>query len=74
MLTCHFPTLRARFTKQGKLSLERNSIEAPMGGKNYACDLLTMCTMCTHRRSQIISIMTGEIYQEQRKLLPALKH
>ncbi len=25
-------SLRSRFTKQGKLALERNSIKAPMGG------------------------------------------
>ncbi len=34
----------SRFTKQGKLALERNSIKAPMGEENSACDLLTMST------------------------------
>ncbi len=37
-------TLRARFTKQGKLVLERNSIKVQMGEENSACDLLTMPT------------------------------
>ncbi len=37
--------LWARFTKQGKLALERNSIKAPMRGENSACDLLTMRTL-----------------------------
>ncbi len=37
-------TLRARFTKQGKLVLERNSIKAPMGGEISVVDLLTMHT------------------------------
>ncbi len=36
---------RARFTKQGKLTLERNSIKAPMGGGNSAGDLLIMRTL-----------------------------
>ncbi len=35
----------ARFTKKGKLSLERNSIKAPMGGLNSVGDLLTMRTL-----------------------------
>ncbi len=34
----------ARFTKQGKLALERNSSKAQMGEENSACDLLTMHT------------------------------
>ncbi len=38
-------TLWARFTKQGKLALERISIKAQMGGDNSAGDLLTMCTL-----------------------------
>ncbi len=38
-------TFRARFTKQGKLALERNSIKAPMGGENSVGDLLTRCTL-----------------------------
>ncbi len=33
--------LGARFTKQGKLSRERNSKTVPMGGENSACDVLT---------------------------------
>ncbi len=37
--------LRTRFTKQGKLVLERNSVKAPMGGDNSACDLQTMRTL-----------------------------
>ncbi len=36
---------RARFTKQGKLALERNSIKAQMGGENSAGDLLTTRTL-----------------------------
>ncbi len=32
----------ARFTKQGKLALERNSIKAPMGGDTSAGDLQTI--------------------------------
>ncbi len=35
-------TLRASFTKQGKLVRERKSKTAPMGGEIYAGDLLTM--------------------------------
>ncbi len=34
--------LRARFTKQGKLALERNSKTAPMSVEISAGDLLTM--------------------------------
>ncbi len=40
-----FRTRGARFTKQGKLVLARNSIKAPMGGENSAGDLLTMRTL-----------------------------
>ncbi len=36
---------RARFTKQGKLVLVRNSTKVQMGGDNSAGDLLTMCTL-----------------------------
>ncbi len=36
--------LLARFTKQGKLTLKRNSIKTPTGGENSAGDLLTRCT------------------------------
>ncbi len=32
-------SLMFRFTKLGKLVLERNSIKAPMEGDNSACDL-----------------------------------
>ncbi len=42
---CVKKTPRARFTAQGKLALEHNSIKAPMGGGNSACDLLTMHTL-----------------------------
>ncbi len=38
-------TLWVRFTKQGILALEHNSIKAPMGGENSAGDLLTRCTL-----------------------------
>ncbi len=34
-----FWSLTSRFTKLGKLVLERNSIKAPMEGDNSACDL-----------------------------------
>ncbi len=46
----------ARFTKKGKLSLERNSIKAPMGGLNSVGDLLTMRTLknIIHIHIQII--------------------
>uniref|UniRef100_A0A673GRN8 Zinc finger and BTB domain containing 22b n=1 Tax=Sinocyclocheilus rhinocerous TaxID=307959 RepID=A0A673GRN8_9TELE len=40
-----FKGLWARFTKQGKLALKRNSIKAPMGGEKSAGDLLTRCTL-----------------------------
>ncbi len=42
-----------------------------MGGENSVGDLLTNAHIKEHKRSQIISIMTSAIYQEQRKLLPA---
>ncbi len=42
---CHKLRPGARFTKQSKLALERNSTEAPMGGEYFAGDLLTMCTL-----------------------------
>ncbi len=38
-------TFSARFTKQGNLALERNSIKVPMGGENSAGDLLIRCTL-----------------------------
>ncbi len=36
--------LGARFTKQGILTLDPNSIKAQMGGETSAGDLLTSCT------------------------------
>ncbi len=41
-------SLRASFTKQGKLARERNSKTAPMGGEITAGDLLTMCKLTSH--------------------------
>ncbi len=38
-------TFGARFTKQGELALECNSIKAQMGGENSVGDLLTMHTL-----------------------------
>ncbi len=40
-----FTIFGARFTKQGKLALKRNSIKVLMEGENSAGDLLTMCTL-----------------------------
>ncbi len=69
----HYKRYRARFTNQGKLILECNSIKAPMRGDNSVGDLPTMHTL-KNRWNQIISIMTSAIYQEQRKLPPASIH
>lgn len=41
-------SLRARFTKQGKLTVERNSIKAPIGEEKSAGDLLTMRILKKH--------------------------
>jgi len=64
-------TIRAKFTKQGKLALECNFINAQMGRKKSTGDLLTMRTL-KNRHSKIISIMASAIYQEQCEILPAL--
>ncbi len=64
-------TIRAKFTKQGKLALECNFIKAQMGRKKSTGDLLTMRTL-KNRHSKIISIMASAIYQEQCEILPAL--
>ncbi len=62
---------------QGKLALEHMG----NGGWAHGEPMGKFCVLFTdnahikeHRRNQIISIMTSAIYQEQRKLLPALRH
>ncbi len=54
-----------------KLALEHNSIKASMGGENSKCDFTDKVHIKEHRLQHLISIMTSEIYQEQRKLPPA---
>ncbi len=52
---------------------QRKSITTQMGGENVAC-VANNVHIKEDRCSQIISIMTSAIYQEQRKLAPALRH
>ncbi len=55
--------VRARFTKQGILASDRNPIKVPMGVESSTDN----AQIKEHRRSQIISMMTNTIHQEQSK-------
>ncbi len=59
--------LGVRFTKQGILTLDPNSIKAQMGGETSAGDLLTSCTLKNKDA-------TFRFYNDQRNLPRALNN
>ncbi len=68
MLYEQIKALRARYTKQGQLDIERNSIKA----LKILHVIYWQYTYYIH--SEIISTVTISIYQEQCKLPPVLRH